>query len=91
MGALSEKKIIVTRAKHQAEEFVRRLEEARALPVAIPTIEITDDGRLIVEFETPRGMYAQVVQFNQPVTITDDINPFAHIELVGEAVMIRRP
>lgn len=42
MGALSGKKIIVTRAKHQAGEFVRRLEEARALPVAIPTIEITD-------------------------------------------------
>lgn len=42
MGALAGKKIIVTRAKHQAGEFLRRLEEARALPVAIPTIEITD-------------------------------------------------
>jgi hypothetical protein len=55
-----------------------------------PTIEITDDGRVIVEYETPRGLYAQVVRFNEPVTITDDINPFAHIELVGEAMMVRR-
>lgn len=40
MGALAGRKILVTRARHQAGEFVRRLEERGAVTVAIPTIEI---------------------------------------------------
>jgi len=40
MGALAGKRIVVTRARHQAGEFVRRLEERGATAVAIPTIEI---------------------------------------------------
>ena len=42
MSALAGKKIVVTRAKHQAGEFVRLLEERGAVPVAIPTIDIVD-------------------------------------------------
>lgn len=42
MGALSGKKIVVTRASHQAAEFIRRLRERDAIPVAIPTIEIVE-------------------------------------------------
>jgi uroporphyrinogen III methyltransferase/synthase len=42
MGALAGKKIVVTRARHQAGEFIRLLREHRAEPVAIPTIEIVD-------------------------------------------------
>lgn len=42
MSSLAGKKIVVTRAKHQAGEFVRLLEERGAVPVAIPTIDIVD-------------------------------------------------
>lgn len=55
-----------------------------------PTIEIFDGGRIVVEYETETGLHAQVVRFNQPVTITDDINPFAHVELIGKATIVRR-
>lgn len=40
MGALEGKTVVVTRARHQAGEFVRLLEERGAAAVAIPTIEI---------------------------------------------------
>jgi uroporphyrinogen III methyltransferase/synthase len=42
MSALAGKKIVVTRAKHQAGEFIRLLQERGAVPVAIPTIDIVD-------------------------------------------------
>jgi uroporphyrinogen III methyltransferase/synthase len=40
MGALEGKTVVVTRASHQAGEFVRLLEERGAKAVAIPTIDI---------------------------------------------------
>ena len=40
MGALSGRTVIVTRARHQAGEFVRLLESRGARAIAIPTIEI---------------------------------------------------
>jgi uroporphyrinogen III methyltransferase/synthase len=40
MGSLSGRKVIVTRARHQAGEFVRLLESRGAAAVAIPTIDI---------------------------------------------------
>jgi hypothetical protein len=52
-----------------------------------PTIEVLDDGTIMVEYETPRGLLAHQVQFNRPVTITDDINPFSHVH-VGEAYFV---
>ncbi len=42
MGALKGRTVIVTRARHQAEAFVRLLEERGSRAVAIPTIEIVD-------------------------------------------------
>jgi uroporphyrinogen III methyltransferase/synthase len=42
VGALDGKTVIVTRAAHQAGEFIRLLEERGANAVAIPTIEIVD-------------------------------------------------
>jgi uroporphyrinogen III methyltransferase/synthase len=42
MSSLAGKRIVVTRAKHQAGEFVRLLEERGAVPIAIPTIDIVD-------------------------------------------------
>ena len=38
--ALAGKKIVLTRASHQAKEFSERLREAGAIPIGIPTIEI---------------------------------------------------
>jgi len=42
VGALERKTIVVTRAAHQAGEFIRLLEERGATAVAIPTIDIVD-------------------------------------------------
>jgi uroporphyrinogen III methyltransferase/synthase len=42
VGALEGKTIVVTRAKHQAGEFIRLLEGRGASAVAIPTIDIVD-------------------------------------------------
>jgi len=42
VGALEGKTIVVTRAAHQAGEFIRLLEERGAAAVAIPTIDIVD-------------------------------------------------
>lgn len=42
MGALEGKTIVVTRAAHQAGEFIRLLQERGAATAAIPTIDIVD-------------------------------------------------
>ena len=42
MGALEGRTIIVTRAAHQAGEFIRLLRERGAAAIAIPTIDIVD-------------------------------------------------
>jgi hypothetical protein len=40
-----------------------------------PTIEILRKGEISVSYETPDGVETQIVLFDEPVTITDDINP----------------
>jgi hypothetical protein len=50
-----------------------------------PRIEFHDGGEIRVQFETPAGTVSQLVTFNEPVTITDDINPHDHLRLRGEA------
>jgi hypothetical protein len=45
-----------------------------------PTLEFNGDSTLVVRFVTPEGVVEQLILFNVPVTITDDINPldFVH-------------
>ncbi len=52
-----------------------------------PTIEVLGPRRMQVEFETPFGSMTQMVYFNRPVTITDDINPQMSLSLNGEPVV----
>ncbi len=40
-GALSGKRIVITRPEAQAQSFIRLLQEAGAIPIIFPTIEIT--------------------------------------------------
>jgi len=44
-----------------------------------PTLEIRADGRIEVTYETPEGVAVHTVVFDEPVTITDDIDPLDHL------------
>ena len=46
-----------------------------------PRIRITGANTVIVIYDTPEGVVEQLIEFDMPDTITDDINPldFVHI------------
>lgn len=57
-----------------------------AFPVSVttvdsrhPVIEILDDGRIRIAYETPDGMVSKILLFATPNTITDDIDPMEHL------------
>ena len=55
-----------------------------------PVIAVRPDGEILVTFETAEGMVEQTIFFDEPVTITDDIDPLDYISdggmrYVGEA------
>jgi len=49
----------------------------------LPEINVTPQGYIDVDFDTPDGRVSQMVMFSEPVTITDDINPQGRIWLKG--------
>lgn len=51
-----------------------------------PVIELLADGGLLVTYETETGAVSQLVKFEEPVTITDDIDPVAHFRNEGQPV-----
>ena len=55
-----------------------------------PSIVVLPDGEIVVTFETDEGIIEQTVLFDEPVTITDDIDPLDYISdggtrYIGEA------
>ena len=55
-----------------------------------PSVQIEQDGEILVVFETPSGWVEQTILFNEPVTITDDIDPLdymssGNLRYLGEA------
>lgn len=54
-----------------------------------PTISVVAPGLLDVHYQTPAGTVRQFVAFQDPVTITDDINPQVELSLKGQPVFIR--
>lgn len=55
-----------------------------------PVIEINAEGDILVTYETAEGTIEQTILFDEPVTITDDIDPLDYISdggkrYVGEA------
>jgi len=44
-----------------------------------PSIVVLPDGEIVVTFETDEGIIEQTVIFDEPVTITDDIDPLDYI------------
>jgi hypothetical protein len=55
-----------------------------------PFVTVLPDGEILVTFETAEGMVEQTIFFDEPVTITDDIDPLDYISdggkrYVGEA------
>lgn len=52
-----------------------------------PVLDIHNNGEIRVQYETAEGTVSQLVSFNEPVTITDDINPHGHLTLRGEPVV----
>ena len=62
--ALAGKKIVLTRASHQAKEFSERLREAGAIPIGIPTIEIVpplDGGTKIQDALNHLDLYKWII------------------------------
>jgi len=54
-----------------------------------PTIRIFDNGKILIEFMTPRGLVQQGLLFWERTSITDDIDP--HFKLDGEAEIVGQP
>ncbi len=54
-----------------------------------PNLTVNGDGSLEVVYETADGWVTQGVQFIEPVTILDDINPLDHLRSDGEPVPIQ--
>jgi hypothetical protein len=52
-----------------------------------PSLEIRSGGELVVRYDTPSGTVEQTVWFEQPDTITDDINPL-DVMLPGSLVEV---
>lgn len=52
-----------------------------------PSLEL-GDGWVRVGFETPDGTVSQLVEFEVPVTITEDINPLECYRLDGEPILL---
>ena len=50
-----------------------------AIDARYPTIELGDEGVILVLYDTPQGTIEHTVLFDEPVTITDDIDPLDHI------------
>jgi hypothetical protein len=44
-----------------------------------PSVEVLSDGTIFVKYETPEGTVVHTVVFDEPVTITDDIDPLDHL------------
>lgn len=55
-----------------------------------PIVELTADADtpIRVEYETPEGIVSQLVTFDEPVTITDNIDPLDHLRMEHEPVLI---
>ena len=54
-----------------------------------PVVHVGEDGEIHVEYETDEGTVSQLVLFEQPDTITDDIDPLDRLRLEGDPVVIR--
>ena len=50
---------------------------------SLPVIEILEDGRIQVTYETETGPVSKIILFNSPNTITDDIDPMEFLQDLG--------
>jgi hypothetical protein len=48
-----------------------------------PTITLLSDTRVRIEYTTPEGTVARVVEFHRPLTITDDATPFGRFTVTS--------
>jgi hypothetical protein len=44
-----------------------------------PRITLVDDGRIQVDYDTPAGRIIRLLVFSHPLSITDDLDPFARL------------
>jgi hypothetical protein len=63
---------------------------APSVDARYPVLEIEKDHTLVVRFVTDEGLVEQTVLFDDPDTITDDINPMDYVYLAGAAVLVER-
>lgn len=54
------------------------------LDARYPTVETLGTSTIRVEYDTDDGPVTQLIQFDRPVTITDDLDPVGHLSLVDQ-------
>jgi hypothetical protein len=55
-----------------------------------PRLRIESDGELLVNYMTQEGLVEQLVLFDDPGTVTDDITPMGCVFHAGTAVLVQR-
>jgi hypothetical protein len=61
-----------------------------AMDARYPVLEVQKGRRLIVHYSTDEGLIEQVVLFDEPGTITDDVNPMDCLYFAGAARLVER-